>query len=560
MLSICIVSIITMYPAKLFIYETNPTSDSANILKNTAENLFGLETTIFGNNDKFNGFSSKYQSFKPYLSGVSDDTLVILADGRDVLINHDARFTSKYYQRVISDTFSRITKTKNQVVVSTEAQCCVAAMTHFKPGEMFDDGFTRTSRACSSGANDCKWLNNGMKSVWESVMHARAKNVTGSIQEDVFPNAGLMMGLSTDVYKLIEKLSLYEFEDDQAVLTDFIYRFPDFIVLDYNQELFGNNRWTLGQHGCMFKSNGMQMVHTTTLTTPAFLHSPGKYYECSNNISRALHQVVPDRRRLSMNTVNYNYNYNYNYDDSVSSAEFVVAFDNNVRRRLLAVNIVDVKSAVVDSYELMNITVPTDSVFVSESSPPNIEYTINVVEFDNVTSSVLVSAANTTAFIDKLGVTLGVAVTILSYPSSTPFSVPSPSPPAPPASPPSSDGLTDGQVAAIIICSVFIVIVWIFVLVKFSRDTSFRPVRATADTTQPDITPTPVDSNVIVETEPEVETTDPPTAPSPYSEIDIVSSTEVVHTVEEDAKPDANDPTMAEKSVKKFNPSIFPVS
>ena len=155
MLSKCILSTITMYKAKLFIYETDPTSHSANVLKNTAEDLFGLDTTVFGNNDKFNGFSSKYESFRPYLSEVSDDTLVILADGRDVLINHDASFTSNYYQHVISDTFSRITGAPNQVVVSTEAQCCVAAMTHFSPGDMFDKGFTRTSRACSSGALDC---------------------------------------------------------------------------------------------------------------------------------------------------------------------------------------------------------------------------------------------------------------------------------------------------------------------------------------------------------------------------------------------------------------------
>ena len=41
--------------------------------------------------------------------------------------------------------------------MSTEAQCCVTALGHIRPGDLFAEDGTTTGRACSSGTPGCAW-------------------------------------------------------------------------------------------------------------------------------------------------------------------------------------------------------------------------------------------------------------------------------------------------------------------------------------------------------------------------------------------------------------------
>jgi hypothetical protein len=87
-------------------------------------------------------------------------------------------------------------------------------------------------------------------------------------------------------------MQIEESEDDQAVFTDLFLSFPDRIVLDYDQQIFGNARWTkkLDEGGCPFKKGMFSdgLYHVETLFTPLVLHTPGKYWECFDVLQTSL--------------------------------------------------------------------------------------------------------------------------------------------------------------------------------------------------------------------------------------------------------------------------------
>ena len=93
-----------------------------------------------------------------------------------------------------------------------------------------------------------------------------------------------------------------------------MYRNPQSIVLDYDQTMFGNNRWALGEEdGCMFELpqqegdelesstvTGRRLVHAETGTSPLFIHSPGRFMECHHNLLDML-QARSSHRDLRWN-------------------------------------------------------------------------------------------------------------------------------------------------------------------------------------------------------------------------------------------------------------------
>jgi len=259
--------------------------------------MAGLRTTVYGNNLEYRGFGDKYQNLKPLLEIVNQDTLIILADARDVALNipDDIDMAIAAVDHFV-DNFERLTlESPNAVVLSAEAQCCVSAMSHAAPGDYFDAATgKRNKRACSSGKEDCRWSENENIHSWVDFMHTRARDVTGLPVDgvvDVYLNAGLMAGYPKDLINLIEVMDIGPSEDDQAVLTGLMHTYPDMLVLDYGQELFGNNQWTQGvESGCVFEGHGSSspLTHLDTQTQPLMVHTPGKFYACLDLLIEAL--------------------------------------------------------------------------------------------------------------------------------------------------------------------------------------------------------------------------------------------------------------------------------
>ena len=112
-------------------------------------------------------------------------------------------------------------------------------------------------------------------------MDDRAYNLTGTKNYgDIYLNAGLMAGYPEDLIDMLDLMDIHPAEDDQAVLSGFLYSFPNKVVLDYRQEMFGNNQWPRGLiDGCVFESkdSNKPLVHTETGTEPLIIHTPGKF-------------------------------------------------------------------------------------------------------------------------------------------------------------------------------------------------------------------------------------------------------------------------------------------
>jgi hypothetical protein len=294
-----------------------------------------VQAQIVGQGTSFEGYGSKYAAVYPILKALphDDGRLVVLSDSRDVLINAPStsvsttstsmpslRAHSLDVQRSIVeqavrdfvDRHARLTQDfPDALVVSAEAQCCVSALTFVQPGDYYDQFGTRNARACASGEADCLWQGDAYAVPWQSYMQGLAVNRTSggtgnavTTTEDVYLNAGLMVGTVPNLLRVLEQAQIGKDEDDQAVLTDFMYHHPNAILLDYHQELFGNNRGGLiipedqeanaEDAQCVFDwspddaHHAGRLVHTKTKTSPLFVHSPGGFLDCQDRLAMKL--------------------------------------------------------------------------------------------------------------------------------------------------------------------------------------------------------------------------------------------------------------------------------
>ena len=326
---------------QLLVYETEPleTSPAARHVRR-ADEMMGINVTVFGQDTDFRGFGSKYAAAVPVLQDLREDSLVVLSDSRDVITNiHQAKSHSQnihLYNSLVEfrKTFDSLTSdSEGAIVVSTEAQCCVTALGHIKPGDLFAEDGSRTGQACSSGSPNCVWKGIEQAKPWNDFMEERAVEHGKEEIADIYLNAGLIAGKAKDLLKVIKELNIEEDEDDQAVLTAFMYRNPKSIVLDYDQSMFGNNRWALGdEEGCMFDNAlseqeegddtkplavGRRLVHVETGASPLFIHSPGRFMNCHQGLLNKL-QVDPSHRNLKWHNM---YNWWSSWGDHSTSSD-----------------------------------------------------------------------------------------------------------------------------------------------------------------------------------------------------------------------------------------------
>lgn len=283
---------------QILMYETDPNleHDPTSPLHFFKErgNVAAIQTTVFGGNLAYHGFGDKYQTLKALLEIIDQNKLVVVADARDVALNvpDHPTIATQAVDRFL-DAYDRLTKdSPHAVVMSAEAQCCVSAMAHAHPSEYFNiTTGRRNKRACASGNSDCLWYPSQNIEEWQAFMEDRSYEKHHKELLDVYLNAGLMAGHPQDLIRLLDVMDVEPYEDDQAVLSGLMYSFPDMIVLDYEQEMFGNTQWTRGlPDGCIFESQGpaSPLIHSITGTEPLILHTPGKFYSCLDILIESL--------------------------------------------------------------------------------------------------------------------------------------------------------------------------------------------------------------------------------------------------------------------------------
>lgn len=145
----------------ILIFETN---SATAVLPAEQAAQAGLSFTVFGGGHQFKGFGSKWTFLPDILVTMDPNALVLVIDGRDVMLNipqTDTETIMSMAQQLLDSTKKTYAALKsdkpNAVVMSAESACCVAALTHTSPGDLFDEDLNRTSRACSSGTKNCMW-------------------------------------------------------------------------------------------------------------------------------------------------------------------------------------------------------------------------------------------------------------------------------------------------------------------------------------------------------------------------------------------------------------------
>jgi hypothetical protein len=311
----------------VLVYETELNNDreflspAEHLVDQINDRVNGMTASVFGQGNSFSGFGSKFSAVLPILREIQvedPESIVVISDSRDVLINNP--FHEDTYATLLADEFrsayEELTDGRpGSIVISAEAQCCVSALTHVSPGMYYHADGSRKQRACSSGAVDCLWAGDDKARPWESFMENLMTTRTPLMAKDMYLNAGLIAGKAKDLIRVVVSAQIGEDEDDQAVLTDYMFHNPNDIVLDYQQIMFGNNRAGVSNYkseGCIFtsKTSETRLFHSETNTAPLFVHSPGGFYECHDKLADLL--GVPAvtnvaRRRLSQNRKLQNY-------------------------------------------------------------------------------------------------------------------------------------------------------------------------------------------------------------------------------------------------------------
>ena len=289
----------------VMVYETGkPAVDqSSKDFISKAEHLPGFVVHRIGQGVQHQGFGTKWPLVRMVLDNMSvenmpDDTIIVISDNRDVVPNMMKGSSSTQPVQEFLNKFQHLTKgLSGAVVVSAEEGCCVGALTYIKPGDLFNRTTgERTMRACPSGEEGCTWNGEEKLQPWTSFMSVIGRSRTENPDLKNFNlNMGLVAGTKKDILKLIDQLDLGPSEDDQAVATDYFFNFPNLVVLDYNSELFGNNKWYEGMDGCLYTKEGdaSKLVHRDTGAAPLFLHTSGlgsnpKFTECLDRFSHDL--------------------------------------------------------------------------------------------------------------------------------------------------------------------------------------------------------------------------------------------------------------------------------
>jgi len=258
-----------------------------------AEEMDGwMQAEVLGQGTEWSGFSTKHHLALERMKKMNPRDIVILSDFGDVVLNpgRGARGSS---MKAFKDVYRDITSTAppGSVVISAEAQCCVAALSYVMPGDLVSSGWRRQGRACNSGKPGCIGTSTPGTRPWESFMERLADERGHRGTKYPYLNAGLMAGRARDLIRIIEGLELEGDEDDQAVMTDLLYRNPASFVLDYDQRLFGNARWAMPDNrGCVFRWENQTGMFTQedTGTSPLFLHTSGHYFSCLRKVASHL--------------------------------------------------------------------------------------------------------------------------------------------------------------------------------------------------------------------------------------------------------------------------------
>eukprot|EP00746_Dinoflagellata_sp_MGD_P069762 gnl/MRDRNA2_/MRDRNA2_28550_c0_seq1.p1 gnl/MRDRNA2_/MRDRNA2_28550_c0~~gnl/MRDRNA2_/MRDRNA2_28550_c0_seq1.p1 ORF type:complete len:561 (+),score=110.31 gnl/MRDRNA2_/MRDRNA2_28550_c0_seq1:108-1790(+) len=236
---------------------------------------------------EWKGWSSKVVALLDELRMHHPQQFVILSESSDILVNTHPDGMNK-----LIATFDQMTsRNPGAIVMSTEGVCCAAAMSHAGgPGKLIAPNGTRLLQACTSDVdNECKHPGTHRDVHWEKFFDDLAMK-NGRHARFPYPSGVFVAGRAADVARVYDFLKAKPEEDDKALFAEAVFRRPDWVVLDYDQHIFGTNHWNEASdddEGCLYvyeeakdhKEDGY-LRNRLTNSTPFFIHTAGRFHEC----------------------------------------------------------------------------------------------------------------------------------------------------------------------------------------------------------------------------------------------------------------------------------------
>jgi Glycosyl transferase family 90/Stf0 sulphotransferase len=203
----------------------------------------GYETTIISPDpvvDTKIEPSARFSQSIPDLRQLPPETIVMVSNGQTTAINPHIRSSHAFFTALanIRKVFNEFIPS-DAILASVSSNCCTTAMHHILPGTLFSSDGRRIGRTCH--ANECNVApsNDEARAAWSDFMEKQSTKNGWSQSDDIHLDGTFIAGTAKNVLKLIEELDVLPWEDDRAVLSDFMYRFPNRVVLDYEQNVFG---------------------------------------------------------------------------------------------------------------------------------------------------------------------------------------------------------------------------------------------------------------------------------------------------------------------------------
>ena len=262
------------------IYETDLSNSHLQHLKESLKKNF--YNYVILTDKKWNGFGAKIRKIQEYLRKLDPNQLVIVSDARDVL---SVNFNSAQLVAAVREKV----EIESKVIVSTEIGCCVPAK--HKPGDLRTTTGKVLKRTYDKGEGENK------DSLWKRMfsLRAKSKNVKHPIEhkQSIYLNAGIYCGKAKNIVGIYKLMNIVDKEDDQLIMSEIFYHYPNKFHLDYNREFFSNshvwdsfnNKPIKDDTGCFYEKDSEGKIRDTYIdSTPFFVHTPGKHFKCYDHV------------------------------------------------------------------------------------------------------------------------------------------------------------------------------------------------------------------------------------------------------------------------------------
>ena len=204
-------------------------------------NFRGLKVTVVGEGNKDAGPSARFNAALPFLRRMTPDNLVILSDVHSGGMNHHIRSMSTFYTEL-----------------------------------------------------------GKMRKHFEQLTHDHPGAIVVSASESVYLGGTFVAGKTRDMVKIIDALKIDAKDDDRAILTDYMHKNPDQIVIDYDRKMFG-----IGFEGVRSKVDHCSPIiddEYFEMTTSPLLLQSSKNMSCSSNNTK-LHFPAWDENGIKVKPI-----------------------------------------------------------------------------------------------------------------------------------------------------------------------------------------------------------------------------------------------------------------